>query len=313
MLLALLGGTVASQIHVAAVKHLATDPKLVALNQPDVLSLHIEFLRVCERQDSVITVTTLKTGPVACTLQLHVTQKDKLRAVALATSTNFARSLGPSAPTAWSLHPPPRPKPNFDLVLARKPDENWIPFSIQGEVYALTGRMFSLNPRGGFPTDGVCDAWSGYKDGERLHATQIVLMTDLLPSLSDTLLRNGGLYDAHAMFKKTEQAAQDKPGEFAHITNSVAEVMKAQIFNSTVTLDIEFKRALPKDGHRMVFVRTATKMMHQGRMGVDVTICDENMDLICTAHQLIFILDVQRKVAKPKGKQGGNNKPKASL
>lgn len=282
-------------IHHAAATHLTTNPELAAQNQPDILNLHIEFLRACERRESTITVTTLKTGAAISTLQLQLSQNGQIRAIALATSTNFDKSLGPTVPTAWSLLPPPKPAPDFDRVLAHQPDENWVPVRLVGEIIPLTSRISVLDPRGGFPVDGICDAWNGFIEGERMNATYLALMTDIIPSMSDTLLRNDGLYDAHKFYQKAEQWAEKNPGVPAIINNSIAEAMKSTTFNSTVTLDMDFKRRLPKEGLRFIFTRTATKMLQDGRMDIDVTICDEDMALLCSSRQLILVLEAQRK------------------
>ena len=71
-LLALLGGCVTSIVQLAAQTFLRTDPVLVKVNQPNVLSLHVEFLRVCTHDDSIIKVIPLKVGGTVSTLQLQL-------------------------------------------------------------------------------------------------------------------------------------------------------------------------------------------------------------------------------------------------
>ncbi|KAI0534279.1 hypothetical protein GGR58DRAFT_520537 [Xylaria digitata] len=79
--IALFGGSVAAMIHHAAITHLATDLTLVAQNQPGILSLHVEFLRLCNRCDSTITVTPLKRGATTCTIQLQLSQKNQIKVI----------------------------------------------------------------------------------------------------------------------------------------------------------------------------------------------------------------------------------------
>lgn len=300
--LALMGGCVAAQIHRAAATHLLTDPALVARNQPDVLSMHLEYLRPCERRISTITVTTLKIGAATSTIQLQLSQDSKTKVIALVNSTNFDMAVGPSATTAWSLHPPPAPKPDFHRVFAHQPDENWIPGRLAGEIIPVSGRILGLYPRAGFPVPGVCDAWNSFLGDERMDATYLAMMADIIPSLSDTLLRHGGLYDAHAFWEKMKVWAEENPGIPAVMTNTIAEAMRSPTFNVTLSMDIEFKRRLPKDGQRSIFSRAATKMLQDGRMDLDVTMCNEQMELLCTAHQLILVLDAQRKFNGKKAK-----------
>jgi hypothetical protein len=226
-------------------------------------------------------------------------QNGQLKVLALATSTNFDKVLGPTVPTAWTLLPAPKPSPDFrGCVAARRPDPNWLTARMSGEVLGFTGHMLVLNPRGGFPVDGIHDAWYGFTPAhkhERMDATYLALMTDVIPSMSDTLMRNGGLYDAHAFLKKLERWEEEFPGVPAEVTTSLAEAVKATTFNATVTLDIEFKRKLPPQDLEWVFTRTVTKMLDGGRMDLDITICNERMELVCTAQQLILVLEAQRK------------------
>ncbi|OTB11660.1 hypothetical protein K445DRAFT_26380 [Daldinia sp. EC12] len=83
---------------------------------------------------------------------------------------------------------------------------------------------------------------------------------------------------------------------------SVLDAMGATIFNSTVTLDIEFKRRLPQDGVKWTFTRAATRMLEGGRMDLDVTICDERMEILCLARQVILALDAKKKFRVGKAK-----------
>lgn len=301
-ILALHGGCIAAAIHHAAATHLTTNPTLAARNQPDVLSLHLQFLRPCERRSSTITITPLKIGAAASTLQLQLTQDGKARVLALAISTNFDKGLGPTASTAWNLHPAPPPKPDFNRVLAHQVDENWIPGLVVGELIPLTSRKLGLHPRIGFPVDGVCDAWNSFLGDERMDATYLALMADIIPSISDTLLRNGGLYDANTFQKQMEQWAKKNPGVPCVMTNSITEGMQAANFNITLTMDIEFKRRLPKEGQSWLFTRAATKMLQGGRMDLNVTMCNEDMELLAIAHQLVLVLDAQRKFRGSKEK-----------
>lgn len=154
-------------------------------------------------------------------------QNDKVKVIAIATSTNFDRALGPTvvAPAAWTFSPPPKPKPDFAALLANKPDPNWVTGSYDGEIVPMTSRMLFVNPRSPLPPDGVWDAWYTFRGDERMDSTYLAFMTDVMPSMSDTLLRNGGPYDGHVFQGKAEQWAGHYPGvPLIMNPNSVAEV-----------------------------------------------------------------------------------------
>ncbi|KAI2602067.1 thioesterase family protein [Hypoxylon sp. NC1633] len=299
------GGTVAAVIHHIAVTHLSTT--LAAQNQPDILTFHVEFLRACEARDSTVSVTDLKLGTGTSTLQLQLSQGNKVRAVALATSTDLTRPVGPSARTAWAAlqlqHPPAPPTPDFAAVLAHRPDAHWLPTRIAGEIAPFTARVLMLYPREGFPVDGVCDTWCGFADagGERMDATYLALMTDCISSMSDTLLRNGGIFDARRAFADVRDWAARNPGVPAERTNSLAEAARVSVFDITLTLDIEFKRRVPPEGLQWVFTRIATRMLDGGRMDLDITLCDEKMEILCLARQVVLVLDAKRRFAQKPG------------
>ncbi|KAI0469954.1 thioesterase family protein [Xylariaceae sp. FL0804] len=317
----LFGGSVAAIVHHAAATYLAAEPTLAARKQTDVLTLHLEFLRPCGRTQSTIVVTPLKIGAVSSTIQLQLSQGGQVKVLGLATSTNFDQVLGPTVPTAWRPLPPPHPVPDFQRILAHHPDPNWLPARLSGEIIPVTSRLLVLNPRGGHSVVGTCDAWNGCisdnrttenrpetpsmdaerVDVERMDATYLAMMTDIIPSMSDTLLRNNGLYDAHAFFEKMECWAESHPGVPAQINNSVAEALQATTYNNTLTLDIEYKRRLPSEGLRWIFTRTSTRMLQQGRMDLDITMCNEDMELVCTARQLVLVLEAQRKFGRKSG------------
>ncbi|KAL1845922.1 hypothetical protein Daus18300_014413 [Diaporthe australafricana] len=153
-----------------------------------------------------------------------------------------------------------------------------------------------LYPRGGFVASGICDSWHSLLGDERIDETYVAWMSDFIPSMSDTLLRNGGLFDAHVFRQKAEQWAQEHPGVTCQTTNTLAEAVKnSVIFNHTLTIDIEYKRALPKEGLRFVLMRTAANVLSGGRMQIEVAFCNEDMELVATARQSILVLEASRK------------------
>ncbi|KAI3397648.1 hypothetical protein diail_10519 [Diaporthe ilicicola] len=139
-----------------------------------------------------------------------------------------------------------------------------------------------------------------FQGDERIDETYVAWMTDFIPSMSDTLLQNGGLYDAHVFQQRAEQWANEHPGVTCQTTNTLAEAAKSIIFNNTLTIDIEYKRALPKEGLRFVLMRTAANALSGGRMHIEITFCDEDMELVATARQSILVLDAARKFGPKK-------------
>jgi hypothetical protein len=92
-----------------------------------------------------------------------------------------------------------------------------------------------------------------------------------------------------------ERWADGNPGVPAPLKNSIAEAMRSSLFNSTVRMDIEFERRIPVDELRFTFTRVVTKMLDGGRMDLDVTICNEKMELLCISPQVVLVLEAQRE------------------
>lgn len=81
-------------------------------------------------------------------------------------------------------------------------------------------------------------------------------------------------------------------------------MMEGATINTTLCLDIEYKRRLPKQGLRFTFTRATATALLDGRMDVNLTICDEDMEVVCLARQLILALGVQRKFGGEKTESG---------
>jgi hypothetical protein len=291
----LLGGCVAAILASAAQAHFKTT--LSSLQQPDVHTLHIEFFRPCTPDSSTIKVTDLKIGKGSCFIQLTLTQKGEPRCTALATSTNFDVATGPSAKTAVPFYPTLRPLPNLENVEAKKPDENWIPSKTIGQILPFLKRMTFLYPVDGQPTDGIIDYWCAFDKPERMDIAHLAMLSDVAPSASDTLLRTEGVFDAHRIYRLKKEAAEKTPGQPAIIKNSLKEAAKAHIWNTTLTMDLQFKRRL-QEQDMWTFTRVTTRALEGGRMDLDLLICDEKLKPLCLARQVMLVIDGGRRFKK---------------
>ncbi|KAK5957466.1 hypothetical protein OHC33_001841 [Knufia fluminis] len=312
------GGMLAAILQLAATKHFTTT--LSAQNQPDILSMHIDFLRTCTHNPFTITITDLKIGRGTSTIQLHLTQPTSkpnanasqpspLKISATVTSTNFSASpnSGPSAPTAWHLHPPPLPPPHFPNIATHRPDPHWLATTARSELMPLINRMTMLTPKGGFPVPGLCDNWNSFTP-EPIEATHLTILTDLIPSMSDTLLRTGGVFDAHAINDAAATWDASNPGVPFTMRNSVVGAQRVGIWNATVTLDVEYQGRLGGREREIewAFTRAMTRELRGGRMDVEATICDEDGGVLCVARQVVLVLDVGRTFDR--GRKGGGGK-----
>jgi hypothetical protein len=290
------GGIVAAIVYAVAEKHLNTT--LAAQKQPDVHTLHIDFLRPCISTVSTIKVTDLKIGMGASFLQLDLSQDGKLKLRALATSTNFD-APGPTAEiktdstNALSLDGL-GPIPDFKKIDAEQPDSNWIPSKTSSDLMPFVSRMRYMYPTQGFPMRGILDYWISYDKPEILDGTHLAVLGDMSPSLSDTVLGNGGIFDAHAIHRMKAEAAAKNPGKPAQLRFSVKDALKGKVFNITLTMDLHFKQRVSGQG-RWLFSRATTKALEGGRMDLDIDVRDESLKPVLLARQAILVIDAKRR------------------
>jgi acyl-CoA thioesterase FadM len=269
-------------------------------------TLHIEFFRPCAPDVSTIKVTDLKIGRGSCFIQLALSQNNEPRCTALATSTNFTISTGPTAPTTIPFHPDLPPSPNFHDIEANLPDENWLRSKTHGEILPFLKRMTFLYPVDGHPTPGIIDYWCTFDKPEQMGLAHLALLSDIAPSLSDTLLRTNGIFDAHRIHRLKKAAALQCPGKPAMITNSLKEAKDARIWNTTLNMNLQFKRRLGERDEWM-FTRVVTRGLQGGRMDLDFVLCDEGLNEVCLVRQVMLVVDAARRFKKGEAEGGRGN------
>lgn len=97
-----------------------------------------------------------------------------------------------------------------------------------------------------------------------------------------------------------------------YCTHSLIQPVQAKTLFATVTLDLEFKRRLPKEGLRIAHVRQVVKKLQEGRMDLESIIRDENEELAAVSPQICFVLDAQ-KFKKSGGSEKANFVVKVTL
>lgn len=76
--------------------------------------------------------------------------------------------------------------------------------------------------------------------------------------------------------------------------------MKAKFWYPTVTLNIDMKKHLPKEGVEWLYSRIVTKVVRDGRTDLDVTVLDENGEVIALSTQVGLIVSASRNVGSRK-------------
>lgn len=285
-----------------ATTHMLTDPALKGLNQPDVMTLHLQFIRPCVVQESTVVVSALKTGKTTSNLQLSLYQDDILRALALVTTANFDSPLGPSiASSSPNLHPTPFPKPDFSRILANQPDEYWLPSRFTGDLIAgVSGTMLMCRPRYDYDVTGFSDGWHVFKEGQAMDGARLALLGDFVPSMSQTFLGTGLPSDDKAHLDKVRAVSKQSPGVPVAYEFMITEMMKSKEIEQTMSLSYEFKRRLPKEGLGWVYKRIQAGLLENGRVDATMSVLNQDLELLMTCRHFILSMGSSRKYANAK-------------
>lgn len=76
--------------------------------------------------------------------------------------------------------------------------------------------------------------------------------------------------------------------------------MTAKFWYPTVTLNIDMKKHLPKEGVEWLYSRIVTKVVRDGRTDLDVTVLDENGEVIALSTQVGLVVSASRNVGSRK-------------
>lgn len=222
---------------------------------------------------------------------------------AIATSTNFDIPLGPSAKTEIPFSPALLPSPDFKKVESNQPDPNWLPSKTVGELVPMMERMTFLYPANGHPTPGIIDYWSAFDKPERFSGAHLAMLSDVAPSASDTLLRTEAIYDAHRIYRIKKEVSEKTPGRPAILQLSLKQAAQARVWNTTLNMDIQFKRRV-SDEMKWTFTRATTRVFEDGRMDLDLVMYSEELAPVCYARQIMLVIDAGRRFKKNHGGQG---------
>lgn len=60
----------------------------------------------------------------------------------------------------------------------------------------------------------------------------------------------------------------------------------------TLSMSLEVKKLLPSEGVKWLFVRARAKQIKNGRFDAEVTIHNENLELVAVSHQVSSVIDL---------------------
>jgi len=72
----------------------------------------------------------------------------------------------------------------------------------------------------------------------------------------------------------------------------------AKFWYPTVLLNMDMKKSLPEEGVEFLFVRTQAKQIKNGRLDLEVTVWDEQGDVVVLSHHVCLVVSASRNTAQ---------------
>jgi len=280
------GGYVTSTFQQVVRKHF--DTTLRQQNQPHTITLHLDFLRRTQTGPARFAVKDVKLGRQTSVVHVTLSQAGREEVVGYVTNSNFEAERGASFDTHWSLHPEPVP---VDVAkLLSDDDAHWAerkewPFA---EFRAVTRNVRSWFPRRGQHSPAVVDMWTCLKEGEdRWGQESLGFVVDFFPQIIDRYLLDG--LDIYGVPFEREHSEEER--------RRLMKSARARMWYPTLLLNLDVKKALPKEGVKFLFLRLQAKLIKNGRYDLELVVKDAEGDVVALSHHVVLAVSAERNTA----------------
>jgi len=274
------GGFVTGVFLRVASAHFAST--LSSQNQPHTIALHLDFLRRTQEGPALFTVKDTKLGRQTSVIHISLTQGGREEVVGSLTNANFETEEGVTFNTNYTLTPSPLP---VDLQLLKEDkDPNW---ARQPEMPFARFRKATFKSDFRFPREGqtkmnAADEWIRLSSGEKWTDASLGYVCDMWPMPIERYIHAEDPYDVKASGEKKEAVSK--------------------FWYPTLLLDLDIKKALPKEGVEWLFARVEAKQIKNGRMDLDVIILDGVGEIVALSHHVALAVSSDRNTAKRQSK-----------
>lgn len=150
-------------------------------------------------------------------------------------------------------------------------------------------------PFSGSPHPSIMDEWiTPTSTEDRFTNMNLGFVADQWPQMVENYRPNSP-HNSHGIVAR---AIRSKNGTSTEADSG----WRSPFWYPTLLMSIEFKKILPPQGVDWLFVRASAKQIKDGKMDVEVTILDENSELVALSNHFCFIVDLAPKSsAKGKG------------
>ena len=202
---------------------------------------------------------------------------------------NMKTTNGISYTTDYVLSPPPTPADMSKL--ATDEDDRWVSFSIPYDPKSFTKAQTHLKyvmPFSGSPHPSIMDEWiTPTSTNDRFTNVSLGFVADQWPQMAENY-RPGSPHSSNGIVARALRAKKETSTE-----NDLG--WRSPFWYPTLLMNIEFKKILPRQGVDWLFVRARAKQIKDGRMDVEVTILDDQLEIVALSNHVCFIVDMAPK------------------
>ena len=83
---------------------------------------------------------------------------------------------------------------------------------------------------------------------------------------------------------------------------------EAKYWYPTLVLNLDVKKLLPEEGVELLFVRVQAKVVRNGRFDLDVSVWDEDGEMVATSQHASLVLDAARNMTRNNGRRKDGSK-----
>lgn len=274
--------------------------------QPNIINLHLEFIRRTSIGRAIFTVKDVKLGSRISNLHLTLSQQvegslDYVNEVeGYVTITDLSSEEGPSFDTGYQILPPPLPASiehlhqNMDQNYVTRGKEPFADFRRAGQNV----KMCLVRPakRPANHPKAMVDQWvqltplRDHKRAGKWTNDALGFVVDIFPQLVELYVN-----------PELEMSVLDPSLTDAQIS-SLKDAMGGQrkLWYPTLLLNLDVKKLLPAEGVDWLFVRVQAKSIARGRFDLSIEVLDVFGDLVALSTHSSLVVDSSRNTSRAK-------------
>jgi hypothetical protein len=248
---------------------------LARLDQPDTMSLQLQYLRRTRVGHGIVSIKDLKLGGTVSTIQATLSQDGRDEVQGYITQTNFSKQEGLNLPTSFTssgISPAPAPI-DFSQVKQTGEDDNWrvLPDPPNSDFRRAMQHIVFCLPKQK-PDPSYVEQWARFRPGG--------LSQEIVPFPQEAL---GFIADMFPLIVE----------QYALPSHEKRELR----WYPTVALNLDIKRRLPPGGAEWLYVRVRTAEIRNGRMDLQVVVLDQERNVVALSSHINLVLSASRNLA----------------